>query len=106
MSSLNEWMRSEARETAMQLARINSDEVLRKAAGGFGCPQKFYKMRRALALQKCAGGGGIAIAAAAFVSTVGRLPRGAIFKYGIENWGTGRIGLFLPNLREPRCNWS
>ncbi len=40
MSSLNEWMRSEARETAMQLARINSDEVLRKAAGGFGMRQR------------------------------------------------------------------
>lgn len=40
MSNLNEWMRSEARETAMQLARINSDEVLRKAAGGFGMRQR------------------------------------------------------------------
>lgn len=40
MSSLNEWMRSEARETAKQLARINSDEVLRKAAGGFGMRQR------------------------------------------------------------------
>lgn len=40
MSSLNEWMRSEARETAAQLARINSDEVLRKAAGGFGMRQR------------------------------------------------------------------
>lgn len=40
MSSLNEWMRSEARETAKKLARINSDEVLRKAAGGFGMRQR------------------------------------------------------------------
>ena len=46
-------------------------------------------------------GGGIAIAAAACFGCR-RLQRGTVFEYGIENWGTGRIGLFLPNLREPR----
>lgn len=36
MNGLNEWMNEEARRTAERLARINSDEVLKKAAGGFG----------------------------------------------------------------------
>lgn len=40
MSSLNEWMSSEARETAKRLSEINSSEVLEKAAGGFGMRQR------------------------------------------------------------------
>ena len=40
MSGLNEWMISEARETAKKLSEINSSQVLAKAAGGFGMRQR------------------------------------------------------------------
>lgn len=40
MSSLHDWMRDEARETAVKLSGINSNEVLRGAAGGFGMRQR------------------------------------------------------------------
>lgn len=40
MSSLHDWMREEARETAVKLSGINSNEVLRGAAGGFGMRQR------------------------------------------------------------------
>ena len=40
MSSLNEWMTSEARQTAEKLSEINSSQVLEKAAGGFGMRQR------------------------------------------------------------------
>ena len=40
MSELSEWLRCEARNTAMKLSSINSDEVLAKAAGGFGMRQR------------------------------------------------------------------
>lgn len=40
MSGLHEWMRDEARETAIKLSGINSNEVLRGAAGGFGMRQR------------------------------------------------------------------
>jgi len=39
-NDLNSWMRDEARETAQRLSYINSHEVLRKAAGGFGMRQR------------------------------------------------------------------
>ena len=40
MGNLHDWMREEARETAIRLSGINSDEVLRGAAGGFGMRQR------------------------------------------------------------------
>ena len=40
MNDLHEWMRSEARQTAKRLSEINSNEVLKKAAGGFGMRQR------------------------------------------------------------------
>lgn len=40
MGNLHDWMRDEARETAVKLSGINSNEVLRGAAGGFGMRQR------------------------------------------------------------------
>ena len=40
MKDLSQWMRTEARETAEQLAKINSKEVLKQAAGGFRMRQR------------------------------------------------------------------
>ncbi len=40
MNDLHDWMRNEARETALKLSSINSNEVLRGAAGGFGMRQR------------------------------------------------------------------
>lgn len=40
MNGLHDWMRDEARETAKKLSYINSHEVLRRAAGGFGMRQR------------------------------------------------------------------
>ena len=40
MGNLHDWMRDEARQTAVKLSGINSNEVLRGAAGGFGMRQR------------------------------------------------------------------
>lgn len=44
MGDLSDWMSTEARVAAKRLAQINSNEVLEKAAGGFGMRQRALRL--------------------------------------------------------------